>query len=92
MSTDLRLRDWGSFFATRHGAREIRATLDGDGEVVVDLAGVQAMTLTFADELLANMAVAGRRLQLSGANEGVFETVNRALRRRGLEEGWEWIG
>ena len=91
MST-LRLRDWGSFHATRYGAGQIRATVEDDHEIAVDFDGVQAITLTFADELVANLVAVGIRLRLSGANEDVFETVNGALSRRDLTEGWEWVG
>ena len=87
-----------SSFATRIAAAEIRAKIQvemngiqpGDS-LEIDLAGVEAMTISYADELIAKLA-AERRIygtsdwffSISNATEEVAETVEVALKRRNL--------
>lgn len=93
MAETLRLHEWGVFHATRAHAQQIRAVVEAepDRTTSIDFAGVEAITISFADELLAKLAASGRWLRLSNANEEVAETIETALRRRGLQEGWEWV-
>ena len=85
-------------FATRALATEIRVDLShhmtaqgGDDVLEIDLSDVEAMTISFADELIAKLA-AERRIfgnddtffLISGASPEVAETIEVALDRRGL--------
>jgi hypothetical protein len=100
-----------SSFATRIAAADMRAKFQveihevrsGDS-VEIDLAGVEAMTISYADELIAKLA-AERRIfgtsdwffSISNATEEVAETIEVALERRNLflvhesEEGFELL-
>jgi uncharacterized protein (DUF1330 family) len=77
----------GTFFATRHQGRKIREAVEtqlaAQPEVVLNFEDVEAITATFADELVANLVVAHPgRITCVGANEDVAATVQRALVRR----------
>jgi hypothetical protein len=93
MSDDarLRLRERGEFFATRRIGQQIyddaAALLDTDPgrRLVLDFDGVQAITVTFADEVVANLvADYGTRIVVAGTNHEVAEAVVSALTRRAL--------
>lgn len=85
-------------FATRASAGQTRARLVAEllelppgATFEIDLAGVEAMTVSFADELIAKLA-AERRLQgtsdtffvISNTTPEIFETIEVALERRNL--------
>lgn len=87
-----------SSFATRSVAAELRSKISesmiqakSDQVLEVDFDGVEALTVSFADELVAKL-VAERRafgtddlfLRISHASEEVAETIEVALDRRGL--------
>lgn len=87
-----------SSFATRAAAADIRARLSAlmselhaqDG-IDVDLSRVEAMTISYADELVAKLAAERRSLgiadtffQLSNGSSEIVETIAVALERRGL--------
>lgn len=88
----------GAFLATRSSARTIRANLetkatalDPPDTVVIDFAGVEAMTISFADEFLgrfyATLAtgdIPPQVVLLHGLNEDTRETVAVCLERREL--------
>lgn len=85
-------------FATRSVAAELRISLSealaqvrDDGLLEVDFDGVEALTVSFADELVAKLAAERRAygpedlfLLISSATEEVAETIEVALERRGL--------
>lgn len=85
-----RVAQHGTFFATRESGRRVRAEVErqldmlpGGPGVVLDFAGVEAITGGFADELVANLVVVhGRRITWTGTNKDVRETVERAIERR----------
>ena len=75
----------GQFFATRESARqfiaeEIDALSRREG-VIIDWAGVQAVTGAFASEYAAWCLSAGRRFGNIGMNDEVRETYVTAMRR-----------
>lgn len=77
----------GAYHALRSEARRIRealqaATVQGD-TIVLDFAGVEAITGAFADELMASL-VTDRHVVTRNANEDVQETLTTVLARRGL--------
>lgn len=87
-----------SAFATRVAAAGLRARLSevmsellpGDA-LVLDLGGVEAMTISFADELFAKLVkeralngTTGCLLLLTGASPEIRETIEVALERRSL--------
>lgn len=88
----------GAFLATRGKARTIRADLEGRIAsepavelVVIDFSGVEAITISFADEFLgrfyAALAAGDVRpvpVVLSGLNEETTEAVTICLERREL--------
>jgi hypothetical protein len=85
----LRVGARGAFFATRHAARQIydeAVALLGDDDgsrLLLDFAGVEAVTVTFADELVANLVARyGARIVVAGMNREVGEAVTVALTRR----------
>lgn len=99
-------------FATRESAAALRAEIASilnalpPGQTLeIDLAGVEALTVSFADELVAKLAVERRVLGMSdtfflissGIPE-VAETIEVALERRGLfaayrsEQGFTLLG
>lgn len=85
-------------FATRSVAAEIRASLSQDLTLgredrllELDFSNVEALTVSFADELVAKLAAERRAygpsdlfLLIVGASEEVAETIEVALERRGL--------
>lgn len=87
-----------SAFATRQAALQIRVRISKElsslqaGEILeLDLAGVEAMTISYADELVAKIVAERKALGsadsyflLSRASEEIAETVAVALERRGL--------
>lgn len=88
----------GAFLATRNMARTIRADLEeqiasdlASEVVVIDFGGVDAMTISFADEFLSRFyaALAAGHIRavavlLRGLNEETTETVTICLERRDL--------
>jgi hypothetical protein len=81
------VRQYGEFFATRHRGRQIRddavTALSGADTLVLDFEGVKAVTVAFADELVANLVVRyGPRIVLAGMDQYVAESVEVALSRR----------
>ena len=85
------------FLATRSKGREIRGELEDSiaqkrpNEVTIDFAGVEAMTISFADEFLgrfyASLAtgdVPALTVLLTGLNEENLTTVSICLERRDL--------
>src|ERR1035441_288742 len=88
----------GAFLATRNMARTIRADLEeqiasdlASEVVVIDFGGVDAMTISFADEFLSRFytALAAGHIRavavlLRGLNEETTETVTICLERREL--------
>ena len=78
----------GQFFATRESARQFIAeeigTLSRREAVIIDWAGVQAVTGAFASEFAAWCLRADRRFGNIGMNDEVRETYVTAMRR--LEE------
>lgn len=85
-------------FATRSVAAELRAKLSmlmkesrDDRLLEVNFEGVEAFTVSFADELVAKLAAERRAygpadlfLVISDASEEIAETIEVALERRGL--------
>jgi anti-anti-sigma regulatory factor len=91
VADDLRLRlaDDGEFFATRNSGQQMReraAALlaERSGQMLIlDFSGVAAVTVGFADELVASLvANHGPRIGLDGMNPEVAEVIERALSRR----------
>ncbi|WP_285796137.1 hypothetical protein [Micromonospora sp. NBRC 107095] len=92
------VKQFGTFLATRGRARAVRESLEAEiaangaeTAVVICLAGVDAMTISFADEFLGrlysslaagDLIAAGVRL--SGLNEETREAVSICLERRDL--------
>ena len=88
----------GTFLATRSSARTIReileakaTALDPSDTVVVDFTGVEAMTISFADEFLGKFYTAlaagdipAQVVLLRGLNDDTRETVTVCLQRREL--------
>lgn len=88
----------GAFLATRSSARTIRESLEGktialdaSDNVVIDFTGVEAMTISFADEFLGKFYTAlaagdipAQVVLLRGLNEDTRETVTVCLQRREL--------
>jgi hypothetical protein len=80
----------GQYFGTRHLGGRIRAEaekllagLPAGGVLVLDFTGVVAVTVVFADELVANLtATFGLRVALDGMSDEVGETVQFAVSRR----------
>ncbi len=87
MAVRFELREFGSSFATRgrgEALREELLTRVGDARlVVVDLAGVDQMSYSFADELLGKLSAAeGLSLNIEGASPNVSRIIENAVRRR----------
>jgi len=86
----IRVAQWGQFLATRASGRAARAHVLAeapDGLCVLDFSGVEAVTVAFADELVANLAAAGRPVLITGAYGDVWHAIERAVTRRtGLAE------
>ena len=88
----------GEFLATRSSARMIRdsleakaTALDPSDSVVIDFTGVEAMTISFADEFLGKFYttlaagdIPAQVVLLRGLNEDTRETVTVCLQRREL--------
>lgn len=89
---------FGTFLATRSKARQAREQLEhdiatvGPGAVVtVNFSGVEAMTISFADEFLGKLYTALRAgdypatgVRLTGLNEETREAIDICLERRDL--------
>lgn len=92
------VRAFGTFLATRSSARSTRQALedelDGKGaqlDLVIDFAGVEAMTISFADEFVGRFytSLAAGDIQirsaiLQGLNDETEETISICLQRREL--------
>ncbi|WP_081901991.1 STAS-like domain-containing protein [Lentzea aerocolonigenes] len=88
----------GEFLATRSKARTVRDSLEkqvdapsSGSEVVIDFVGVDAMTISFADEFLGKFYtsvaagdVSAAVVVLSGLNDETRETISVCLERRDL--------
>jgi len=80
--------EWGHrFFATRAFARLVRARIEQTPDVNVagvalDFTDVEAITVGFADELVAVLADRGLLLAVYGANPDVADAIGTALDRR----------
>ncbi len=94
---DFPVRQFGAFLATRSKARQAREDLEGAiqvaaGPVVtIDFGGVEAMTISFADEFLGKFYLAlgagdlmTAGVRLDGLNEETREAVAICLERRDL--------
>jgi hypothetical protein len=93
-----RVNEHGSFLATRSTAKVARESLEHEAatgpqvcEFIIDFAGVDAMTISFADEFLGKFyaAVAAGDVAVSivllqGLNEETLETMQICLDRREL--------
>ncbi len=98
MRFELAKRTGRTSFATRSFAMELRlaisdasARIREDRLLEIDFSGVEAVTVSFADELVAKLAAERRAygpddsfLQIVDASEEVAETIEVALERRGL--------
>lgn len=77
----------GTSFATRPRGAELRESLvmtaTGDEDVVVDFGGVLAVSSSFGDEFLGELA-ATRTVTVVGASDEVARVLDRVLDRRGL--------
>jgi hypothetical protein len=85
-----------SFLATRERGRRVRedvehelGQLDAGQTLALDFAGVEGVTVSFGDELLAKLVIdrstgqfVDRGLVVEGANEDVRETLETVLARR----------
>lgn len=72
------------FYATRYRAGCVRDKIEAmapDRAVTLSFAGVQAITGTFADELVCGLTAAGWQVTVEGANEDVADTIQLAMRR-----------
>lgn len=92
------VRAHGEFLATRSKARAVRDNLEkqvsslaSDSDVIIDFAGVAAMTISFADEFLGkfytSMAagdISAGVIVLRGLNDETLETISVCLDRRDL--------
>lgn len=75
------LAKWGTFLATSARGREVRDHIEAiEGDVALNLHGVEDVTPTFADHVLA----AGNVVAWSGGNEDVTDTIQRVADRRCL--------
>lgn len=88
MSTTVVRELAGQFLALRFKAHTILDGIEAEAEpgarVVLDFAGVVAVTNGFIDELVCGLA-ANRRVIVTGMNAEVAETVALAVQRRGLD-------
>lgn len=77
----------GTTFATRPRAEELRdallVELGADDRLVLDFTDVLAVSSSFADEFLGELA-AVRPVQVTGASSEVDRVLARVLDRRGL--------
>ena len=88
-----KVRDFGTYFATRDLGRTVRAaaidmlatSADLDS-IVLDFDGVEAITNGCADEMVAGLITRqdDRRIFVRGANSEVWDAIITALTRRGL--------
>ena len=84
----VRLADQGLAFATRPRARSIVQALPprrGATPFALDLAGVQAASPSFVDELFAELAEKYVEVNISGARPDMHPLIDRLIARRGLE-------
>ena len=88
-----RVADYGSYFVTRDMGRTVRhaaisalAERDDLDTLVLDFAGVEAITNGCADEMVAGLIAQqdDRRILVERANEDIREAIVTALTRRGL--------
>ena len=73
------------FFATRHGARQIRASVEVlsiDRSITLGFGRVEAITGAFADELVCRLIADGWDVTIERANADVAEVIHRAIQRR----------
>lgn len=87
MTVRFELREFGTSFATRGRGEELRNEVmehvDDSGHIVVDLAGVEHVSYSFADELLGKLATASSvSVDIEGAGPTVSRTIEDAIRRR----------
>lgn len=86
-----RVHDYGTYFATRGQGRVVRmaaiamlAAREDVDSLVLDFAGVEAITNGCADEMVASLIVQqdDRRIFVTGASHDVWEAITTALARR----------
>jgi hypothetical protein len=86
MALEFRLCEFGSAFATRGRAEELRTTLlerlREDDLVIVDFADVMHVTYSFADELVAKLSTGDTHIETRNMSKPVARVVERALERR----------
>lgn len=96
---------FGTFLATRSDARKARTSLEalldaGDIDyLIIDFTAVEAMTISFADELIGRFFAArsaddnsGLGIQITGLNEETHEALDICLERRELIAPAEYEG
>lgn len=91
-----RVAEFGSYFATRDRGRTVRhaaigmlAEREDVDTLVLDFAGVEAITNGCADEMVAGLITRqdDRHIFVRGANREVWDAIITALTRRGLTVG-----
>jgi hypothetical protein len=91
--TPYRVADHGAFLATREAGRRAREAVEAllltaAASVTLDFTGVEAITGGFADEFVAKLiGTYGGRVYVRNANDDVWQTITRALERRGVQTG-----
>jgi hypothetical protein len=93
-----RVGESSMFLATRERGRRMREEVEGllakvapGGALVLDFSGVEGITVSFGDELVAKLILgresgdfADRGMVIEGAGEDVWETLESVLARRKL--------
>jgi hypothetical protein len=96
--TRYQLKGWGPFLATRERGRQARHDVidhlsrePAADVLVLDFSGVESITASFGDELVAKLALAEEsgdsarpRILIEGASEDVRATLQTVLARRHL--------
>jgi anti-anti-sigma regulatory factor len=85
--TRFSLSEFGTSFATRGRGEELRREIleraAGAESIVIDLDGVEHVSYSFADELLAKLCAQGTvGVEIVGAEPGVGQIVDQAVQRR----------
>lgn len=88
---EFRLADHGLVFSTRNRGKAMRADLLAHlapaEAIAIDFDEVLSASYSFLDEFVSVLAeeIRPRRLALTNASETISETIERSLRRRGLD-------
>jgi STAS-like domain of unknown function (DUF4325) len=91
-----RLGAWNAFLATREHGRQVRRDVENElakmppgTTLILDFSGVDGITTSFGDELLAKLVASGGAghesgcsIVVEGASDDVWETLETALARR----------